>query len=161
MSDRKIDLDELLSFPEDREPINIFRGPEALDELGALWEQTGDRGLILKGLYVVTKHNVPVPQWLRMAFQGAFLAVHLNKARGWDDVFGTPHKGRRLEDRQNLQELFFDIPVAVLERLRKDPRPSVNKEFFEELADRLGYPVRTVLDAYYHSSFYRELIKEK
>lgn len=159
MSDRKIDLDELLSFPEDREPVNIFRGPEALDELGKLYKQTGDGSFIMKGLYICTRFNAPLPFWLQMAFQRAWSDVHYHRARDWNAVFGTPNKGRRLEDRQNLQELFLDVPMAVLERLREDPRPSVNKELFEELAERLGYPVKTIIAAYYRSSFYRELMK--
>ena len=51
----------------------------------------GDKGAILRAVFICANCRMAMPDWLREAFLSAYQEAKKPRAK-WDDVFGTPRK---------------------------------------------------------------------
>ena len=78
----------------------------------------------------------PVPQWAVEALANAVYDIATAKASSWDDVFGKPHKKRKMVQlRKERDGLGYRVAKRVIELRREKPKP---RNIFKIVADENG-----------------------
>jgi hypothetical protein len=109
-----------------------------LDKGRELYE-AGDKSELLYCLsYCVRYHDVPIPEWLRGAFSGAYHEALMHRIDTWDDVFGKPlGNGKKFGRGKSRKKAERDLRLGprVLGRVIRRYRAgqAINDEMFEAI----------------------------
>ena len=94
----------------------------------------GDKGAILRAVFICAGNHMAMPDWLREAFMSAYQKAKKPRAK-WDDVFGTPRKknlkSHQVEVRGRLAPMIW---VTIRDLRAKHPR----KDHFHDVANQFG-----------------------
>lgn len=113
-----------------RGPFNAWSSARRLKECDERFKQ-GEKQAVLDGMYFCLLDDLPVPDWLSVAFIGAYLSVVLYEAKGWNDVFGNPHKkGSNLSARSKRLDLAPKLFMLAAEVLRTYPDTVIDEGFY-------------------------------
>ena len=91
---------------------------------------------------------MPIPPWLKQAFQNAYGAKSAYKIKSWDEVFGRPlKKGIRLARERRNNRIANDIYERVVERhIAGEP---IDKNLFEAVGKNFGVGGTVASELYY------------
>jgi hypothetical protein len=64
-----------------------------------------------------------VPEWATLGLAKALYAIAMAQATSWDDVFGNPHKGRKVAQLQKERALRYKVAKRVLDLRQRNPKP--------------------------------------
>ena len=108
----------------------------------------GDKSELLYCLNHCVTNDLPVPDWLKQAFQKACSDVHAYKVKSWDDVFGKPlAKGKRLAtERRNME---IADPIWRYVRKLQDEGEGIGKELFAAVGKEFGVSATVAEKIYY------------
>ena len=94
----------------------------------------GDKGAILRAVFICAGNHMAMPDWLREAFMSAYQKAKNPRAK-WDEVFGTPReknlKAHQVEVRRRLAPMIW---VTIGDLRAKQPR----KNHFHDVAHQFG-----------------------
>lgn len=113
--------------------------------------EAGDRGALLKALAECAKQDLPMPDWLVVAYLRAYRAgIHL-KVGSWDDVFGPPaKKGTHLERERLRRTRRIEVFNLVSEIRREDAGVAIDVAF-ERVGDELSISAPQARRLYYEA----------
>jgi hypothetical protein len=115
----------------------------------------GDKWALLYAIHQCLLLKRPLPEWLRLAFLGAYDSATGYEIRSWDDAFGRPHlKGSHLKKEKRNFEL-RQVIIQRVEALRSEM--PVDKGLFEKIGKDLGISGTTASEIYYEE---RSRLKE-
>ena len=96
--------------------MNLDEFSERFLEKGRERYEAGHKYELLYCLNYCVGNGLPIPDWLKQAFERACTDVHMYRVKSWDDVFGKPlKKGHRLETERRNMEIAFPL----YQRIRK------------------------------------------
>lgn len=137
-------LDEFL-----RTPIAHVQREIQLKRLEEMYA-SGDTGALLEAMYECCRFNVPLPPWLRISFQEAYLKVAHFKEPSWESVFGKPlRKGKQTDAARKKLELAIPVYVRVCEIRKDNPDQPIDAGLFEMVGEELGLK-KTQTEEYYY-----------
>ena len=92
--------------------------------------------------------DVPIPPWLKQAFQNAYGAKSDGKIKSWDEVFGRPFKKgiRPARERRN-RRIANDLYERVEER--HSAGEPIDKSLFEAVGKDFGVGGTVASELYY------------
>jgi hypothetical protein len=169
-----IELEDLLKqLPFEDPPV---RRDEYLNhyvlELKELHDQfqIAEKEALLRAILICAKTSIPMPEWLKYAFEKAYMKVKTCKAKSWDDVFGSPHpKNIKIEQQSDKIEKAPEIYYRIKFLKENDPKKSLKgnrltQGLFEQVRDELAkrkfsISVSLVEKLYYYEAKKRKLIK--
>ena len=94
----------------------------------------GDKGAILRAVFICADCRMAMPDWLREAFLSAYQKAKKPRAK-WDDVFGTPRKKNLKAHQVGVRGRLAPMIWVTIRDLRaKQPR----KDHFHDVADQFG-----------------------
>lgn len=85
--------------------------------------------------------GAPVPEWVAQLLISAIHRVECFEVTSWDDVFGKPHKGRKIKSLRAAQEREWLLYGMVLHLRESKPKP---KNIFFEVGQKMGLTEDTV-----------------
>jgi hypothetical protein len=103
-----------------------------------VWEDRyarGDHMALMKALRCCLANRLAVPSWAVAAFCNGVRSVERLDAGSWDDVFGKPHKGRKLGRLRAKRDLQLEVFRRVQQMRKERPKP-IN--IFQRVADKLN-----------------------
>jgi len=116
----------------------------------------GDKSALLDAIYYCCLMKRPLPEWLRLAFLGAYDSKTGYEIKSWDDAFGQPHpKSAHLKKEKRNFEIRHVIMQRVQELVSEKP---VDKELFEKIGKDLGIGGGTTVSEIYYEE--RRRLKE-
>jgi len=77
----------------------------------------------------------PIPEWARLEFALAVYAVTAARAKSWDDVFGKPHRGRKIAQVRKQHDFRYEVTARVWKLRWQRPRP---KDIFGTVGEEFG-----------------------
>jgi len=78
--------------------------------------------------------DLPVPDWLSIAFMNAYHSVTQHEKKGWNEVFGSAHrKGTNLAARRKRLELAPQLFMLAAEVLLSHPETAIDDGFYENV----------------------------
>jgi hypothetical protein len=98
---------------------------------------------------ISSRPQKPVPDWASREFGKALYDIAMANEKSLDDVFGRPHKGRKISQVRKQRALRYKVTKRVLELRRQRPRPKPC-DIFQVVADenKISRPVcKRVFDA--------------
>lgn len=106
-------------------------------EMAAMHRQfkSGKKRKVLDALYlcVCSLPEKPVPDWAKLEFSKAMHDVAMAKAVSWDDVFGEPHRSRKIQQIRKQRALEWKVFDRVRELRSQRPKPKkINDTVAEE-----------------------------
>lgn len=105
----------------------------------------GDSMALMRCMHFCAKDKVALPEWAAEAFSAGFTKVENYEARGWDDVFGKPHKGKHIRDARPYRDK-LTIYSSVRELIGRGCK---KESAWAEVGKRFGSEGREVRDIYY------------
>jgi hypothetical protein len=110
--------------------------------------ESGNKSVLLDGLYVCLELRRPIPEWLQQAFLKVFESVERCEIRTWEQVFGKPvPRGTHLRPRKRDAELHLII-IEHVEALKRAGR-KVDKDLFREVGKEWGINATRASEIYY------------
>jgi len=110
--------------------------------------EAGDKSELLYCLSHCIRNAEPIPDWLKQAFESAYIDVVMRKFKSWDDVFGKPlKKGKRLETERRNMEIAFPIWHRI-RKLHDAGRP-IDKALFAKVGKEFGVSGTVAGELYY------------
>jgi hypothetical protein len=110
--------------------------------------ESGNKSVLLDGLYVCLELRRPIPEWLQQAFLKVFESVERCEIRTWEQVFGKPvPRGTHLRPRKRDAEL----PLIIIEHVEALKRAGrkVDKDLFREVGKEWGINATRASEIYY------------
>ena len=121
-----------------RGPFNAWSSARQLKECEERFKRL-EKQAVLDGIYLCTLDDLSVPDWLSVAFIGAYYSVTQYEAKGWNDVFGDPHKkGSNLAARRNRLDLAPKLFMLAAEVLCAYPETVIDEGFYESVGNEFG-----------------------
>jgi hypothetical protein len=115
-------------------------------EKGRELYEAGDKSEIMYCLSFCIRNCIPIPEWLRQAFNGAYHAALMHKVASWDDVFGKPlAKGKWLATAKRNLQLGSKIAHLIQKRRRAGKTADFNAVGMD-----VGVGSTVAKDAYYN-----------
>ncbi len=106
----------------------------------------GDSKALMKCIDFCCINKTFIPDWAAKAFHEGYTKVRNYEARGWDDVFGKPNKGKHLKEQrrdEDKQQIYKSVSL-----LRDQGQP-IDAGLFETVGPRFGSKGREIGDIYY------------
>jgi hypothetical protein len=107
----------------------------------------GDLGALVRMMYVCTHLQRPLPAWAGEAFLTGFQKVKSGEFRSWDDVFGAPHKGRKI-DSVKLHNQAFSVHARCRHLHEQESLP-IDDALWTKVGKEMGLKKTTVSELYY------------
>lgn len=95
----------------------------------------GDQMSLILALKHCLKRSQPVPEWAATALLAAIGQVQNYEATSWDEVFGVPHPGRKVDQLRIERRLRWEVLHRVTKYRRQKPKP---KDIFRVVAEELN-----------------------
>lgn len=112
--------------------------------------EAGHKSELLYCLHYCVVNGVPIPDWLKQAFERAYDDVHTYKVKSWDDVFGRPlKKGRQLKTERRKLEIAGPIWSRVHELHRAGRGRPIDKALFDRVGNEFGISGTVAAELYY------------
>jgi hypothetical protein len=94
----------------------------------------GDKSAALVALAHCFKHDLPIPEWVKDAVSDSVRRFRKFDFESWDEVFGKPHRGRKVSHLRRERALKWEVFGRVQAKRRERPKPP---DIFQIVADEL------------------------
>lgn len=151
-------LEHSITSGEDQnDPANAFgqwHGHQRLLECRERF-RAGEKFALMQALRICANHDLPMPEWLSIAYISAFDKILNHKSKSWDEVLGPAiPKGKHLASLRKERQ--FGLSVALEVRCRhKQQGLNIDPEMFEAVGKKFNIGKTLASDYYYkYKKFY-------
>lgn len=140
-------------------PVFRYAALERVESYREQYESSGDAWYVLVAIRHCAANDIPLPEWLALAYIERFDNVLNARAKSWDDAFGAPYpKGAHLHRIRRDRQLKFAVYNAVSDIRRTDPTTPIDERLFERVGKQFAISKTKANELYYRAKAVMENI---